>query len=106
MRIVASFTGRGIDVHDNLDAQSSETYSLLMNLRDGVATGRVRGFIVDGASADVIGDVREALESGELSLDTLVPPLPTRRERYRRRMNERTPEQRSAFLDAQERDLL
>lgn len=67
MNIVASFTGRGIDVHKDLYAQSNQAYSLLMNLRDGIDSGRVRWFLVAAEGADVFGDLADALEKREIT---------------------------------------
>ena len=51
MNIIASFTGRGIDVH-TLDVKTDQLH-LIHNLTDGVRTGRVQWFTVVGAGVDV-----------------------------------------------------
>lgn len=84
MQVIASFTGRGIDVHNVVTTSTAVLDGgLIRNLVDGVRTGRVRGFVVQGTGADVIGDIDEALLSGELSLAELDTPRRQRAtERY------------------------
>ena len=65
MQIIASFTGRGIDVHAPQSKQ--DQLHLVHNLVDGVRTGRTRWFTVLGHGVDVLGDVNDALERREVT---------------------------------------
>lgn len=68
MRVIASFDGRGIDVHNVVTTRKGVLDGgLIRNLVDGVRTGRVRWFTVVGAGADVFGDLADALEDNSIT---------------------------------------